>query len=312
MQSFLHSISAVLVIFLLAGTGYLLARAGWLQSAHKPMLSRITINLGVPCICIHNITGNFTRASLIQAAPMLLAPLTANLLSVALCMLAARLLALPRKRWGVFVVMASFSNTIFIGLPMALELFGDGAVPYVMCYYLINTTLFQTLGIAFLEWSGQGENRTSLPRMLLGLLKKPPLLSLFVALGLVWWEIPLPRVLESYAGYVGNLVAPLGLLYTGLVIYERGLSNLRLQRGIPLMLLLRFVAAPGLCLGFCHLLGVTGMARGVFTMESALPTMTQSVVLSGLLGADEDYAALGAAISTLLSFVMIPLVMLAV
>ena len=45
MQSFLHSISAVLVIFLLAGTGYLLARAGWLQSAHKPMLSRVTINL---------------------------------------------------------------------------------------------------------------------------------------------------------------------------------------------------------------------------------------------------------------------------
>ena len=108
MQSFLHSISAVLVIFLLAGTGYLLARAGWLRSDHKPMLSRVTINLGIPCICIHNITGNFTRASLIQAAPMLLAPLTANLLSVALCMLAARLLALPRKRWGVFVVMAAF------------------------------------------------------------------------------------------------------------------------------------------------------------------------------------------------------------
>ena len=65
MQSFLHSISAVLVIFLLAGTGYLLARAGWLRSDHKPMLSRITINLGIPCICIYNITGNFTRASLI-------------------------------------------------------------------------------------------------------------------------------------------------------------------------------------------------------------------------------------------------------
>ena len=54
------------------------------------------------------------------------------------------------------------------------------------------------------------------------------------------------------------------------------------------------------------------MARGVFTMESALPTMTQSVVMAGLLGADEDYAALGAAVSTLLSFVMIPLVMLAI
>lgn len=59
-------------------------------------------------------------------------------------------------------------------------------------------------------------------------------------------------------------------------------------------------------------MGVTGLAQGVFTMESALPTMTQSVVMAGLLGADEDYAALGAAVSTLLSFVMIPLVMLAV
>ena len=103
-------------------------------------------------------------------------------------------------------------------------------------------------------------------------------------------------------------MAPLGLLYTGLVIYEHGLSNLRPQRGIPMMLLLRFVAAPGLCLAFCSLWGVTGMARGVFAMESALPTMTQSVVMAGLLGADEDYAALGAAISTLLSFAVIPFV----
>ena len=102
---------------------------------------------------------------------------------------------------------------------MALELFGDGAVPYVMCYYLINTALFQTLGIACLEWSGQGENRTSLPRMLLGLLKKPPLLSLFVALGLVWWENPpakgigkLCRLCGEPGGSPGPLIYRLGHL----------------------------------------------------------------------------------------------------
>lgn len=313
MQSFFHSISAVLVILLMAGTGYFLGHIGYIRAEHKAMLTKLVVNVGLPCMCISSLTESFTRATLAEAGTLLMVSFLAQLANLLVNSLAARLLHIPHRRRGVFLAMGSFSNSVFIGMPMCLELFGEAAAPYVMCYYLVNTTMFQIFGIASIERSGQPEgHKVGFAKRLGGLLKKPPLISILVSLGLILGGVSLPGVLQSYTKYIGNIVSPLGLIYTGFILYEQGLKNLRLERGLPSMLALRFVAAPALCMLFCALVGVDGLARGVLLVESALPTMTQTVVLSSMLGADEDYAALGAGLSTLVSFGVIPLVMLLV
>ena len=65
-----------------------------------------------------------------------------------------------------------------------------------------------------------------------------------------------------------------------------------------------------ICWGSCVLFGVTGLARDVFIVESALPVVSQVTVMAGAYGADEQYAASGACLSILVSFVTIPVLML--
>lgn len=313
MQTFFNSVSAVLVILLMTATGYLLGRIGYIRAEHKAMITKLAVNVALPCMCLSSLTRNFTRASLVEAGTLLLVSALVQLVGVLISTAIARLLRLPHNRRGVFVAMGAFSNSTFIGLPMCVELFGDAAVPYVMCYYLVNTTLFQLLGAGFIESSGRPKGeKTGFFKRLSSLLVRPPMLAILVALTLIWFELPLPRVLQSYTQYIGDMVSPLGLLYTGYIIYEHGLSNLRLEKGFPALLALRFIAAPALCLLFCALLGVEGLARGVFTVEAAMPTMTQTVVLSTMLGADENYAAQGAAISAIACFGVVPILMLIV
>ena len=43
--------------------------------------------------------------------------------------------------------MSTCSNTIFIGLPINLAIFGEKAVPYVLLYYIVNTSFFWTIGV---------------------------------------------------------------------------------------------------------------------------------------------------------------------
>ena len=43
--------------------------------------------------------------------------------------------------------MFTCSNTIFIGLPINMAIFGSRAVPYVLIYYIANTTFFWTWGV---------------------------------------------------------------------------------------------------------------------------------------------------------------------
>ena len=61
---------------------------------------------------------------------------------------------------------------------------------------------------------------------------------------------------------------------------------------------------------FCHLFGMSGLPMDVFIVESALPVVSQVTVMAGAYGADEKYAATGAALSTLCSFISIPILML--
>ena len=55
---------------------------------------------------------------------------------------------------------------------------------------------------------------------------------------------------------------------------------------------------------------MSGLAMNVFIVESALPVVSQVPVLAGAYGADDKYAATGAVLSTLCSFISIPVLML--
>ena len=73
---------------------------------------------------------------------------------------------------------------------------------------------------------------------------------------------------------------------------------------------MRFIAVPALMLVMCNVFGITGLPRSVFFIEAAMPVMTQSVVVSGIAGADEQYNALGMSFTTILCLIAIPILML--
>ena len=139
MDGFFSALSASLVLLMLMSVGYFMGRLGWMTAAEKRFLSKFIVNIAVPCNCITGLLNNLDHDSLLQAGLMVASAMVGVAVTLALCLLLAKLLRLPRERWGVFVAMAAFSNTLFIGLPVSTQLFGDVCVPYVMMYYLANT-----------------------------------------------------------------------------------------------------------------------------------------------------------------------------
>ena len=114
----------------------------------------------------------------------------------------------------------------------------------------------------------------------------------------------------SFAGYISSTVTPLALMYCGFIIYEMGVKNIRLMRGMSAMLFLRLILSPAVCAAVCLLLSVGGLARNVFIMQAALPAVTQITVWAGEYHADEEYAAVGSTLTLFGVFVTIPVLML--
>ena len=141
---FLNAVSAVVVLLMLMAVGYFMGTKGWMKAEEKKFLSKYIINIAVPCNCINGLLNNLDQSMLAQAGLMLVSAIIGVVITILLGMGLATLLRLPKNRWGVFAAMVGVSNTLFVGLPLSTQLFGDVCVPYVMMYYLANTLFVQS------------------------------------------------------------------------------------------------------------------------------------------------------------------------
>ena len=311
MAGFFNALSACFVLLMIMSVGYLMGRLGWMTQREKSFVSKYIVNIAVPCNCVVGLLDNLDREGIVQAAGMMAAGVASVILTVLVSATVATLLRLPHERWGVFVAMAGFSNTLFIGIPVCTQLFGDVSMPYIMLYYIGHTSLMQSIGMMLLERAGsKAGQKGSFLQFCKDVFLKPPILSVAFSIVLLALGWKLPPVLMRFADYISGSVSPLALIYCGFIVYEVGLKNLRFAQGLPAMLAVRLVVAPVISLACCSLFGMEGLALQVFVVESALPVVSQVTVMAGAFGADEQYAAVGSCLSILGSFITIPILML--
>ena len=309
LETLLHSLNAVGVVLVLTACGYVCSALGWIRPDAKSFLSKYLMRLAVPVMCIYSLRSNLTLELLMSFWRMLLIPLICSFALYALAGLVGRAFRLEPKQNSVYKLMCSVSNAMFIGYSMCMELFGEACTPYVMTYYLVNTAFAQLVGVAGIRRAG-GADGSSAKDALLAFFKTPSILGVLIGLLLIVTDLHLPALAMSCMRYINNTVTPLALLMAGNIIHEIGLKELRLDRVQLSVMGFRFLIAPALCLGLCAAFGVTGLARNVLVVQTAMPVLTQAVVASTEYGGDERMAARGVATSTLACFVVIPALML--
>ncbi|MBQ9949412.1 MAG: AEC family transporter [Clostridia bacterium] len=310
MTAFLHSLSAVGLIFMMIATGFVAAKLGIMKKEHKPFIVKFIVNIAVPAMCISNVFEQFDKVNVENPLLLFIPPIIAMFCTLGIALLAAKLFKLSHRRFGAFVIMCAFSNSMFVGLPMCRELFGEAAVPHVIVYYIINTMMFWTFGVALLQNSakeiGESSGKFSVADTLKHL-ATPPLISLVIAVPLMLLGVKLPHIVMTFCGYMGDTVSPLILMYVGFIISETSLREIKADASFCFAMAMRFIIAPLITLGLCILFKLPDMTKNVFIAESAMPVMTQCVIVSAAYGGDEKYAATAMSISTMLCLIVTPL-----
>ena len=297
------AVSIVLTIFLMIGAGMLLVRLGWLTDEHQEVVSRLVVSVGLPAMIVHNIFTQFTREDLMSSAVGILIPVMSIVAAVLFGLLAARAFRIPKARRGVFVCMVAFSNSVFIGVPVSLALFGEKAMPYALMYYIANTSIFWSWGYALMRGDSGQKAKLDIRKIL-----PLPLTTFIVAIALVLVGVSLPTFILDAAKYIGGLVTPLSMIFTGMVLMRMLESGkVRWQKGYALVLVGRFLIAPALLILSTRLFPVAPtLMRNVLLIQAAMPVMSQTPIVAKASGGDEEYAAGGVALTALCSLIAIP------
>ena len=309
MDIFLRSISGILVILGMILVGFVIGEKGWFDDKSRGLLAKLVTQVALPCYMLYTITQRFTAADLLKMLPALRFPALSMVILLGIATAVARIFAVRQDRRGLFISMFFNSNTIFVGLPINQALFGDASIPYVLIYYMCNTTFFWTLGTYLIQRDGEGEAQFDI-RISLKKVFSPPLMGFLLGLVLVMLQIKLPAFLASDLQYLGNLTTPLSMIFIGLSVSHVGVKQLVLGKEQLLILLGRFLVAPLLMASIVYWVPLPSLMKQVFIIQSAMPVMTNAPVVARLYGADSDYAAVMVTETTLATMVVIPILML--
>ncbi len=309
MDIFLRSISGILVILGMILVGFVIGEKGWFDDKSRGLLAKLVTQVALPCYMLYTITQRFTAADLLKMLPALRFPALSMVILLGIATGVARIFAVRQDRRGLFISMFFNSNTIFVGLPINQALFGDASIPYVLIYYMCNTTFFWTLGTYLIQRDGEGEAQFDLKTSLKKVFS-PPLMGFLLGLVMVMLQIKLPAFLASDLQYLGNLTTPLSMIFIGLSVSHVGVKQLVLGKEQLLILLGRFLVAPLLMASIVYWLPLPSLMKQVFIIQSAMPVMTNAPVVARLYGADSDYAAVMVTETTLATMVVIPFLML--
>ncbi|MBU3185814.1 AEC family transporter [Clostridium estertheticum] len=300
---------SVLSIMIMIIIGYFLAYKKLIDEKAISLITTIVINISLPMMMLNTIVSNFTKKMLIDDSRGLIVPF----LTIGCCFIIAKLFSkivkVKNNRRGLFVSMFFNSNTIFMGLPVNLALFGEKSVPYVLLYYIANTTFFWTLGVYEITKDG---NKKTLNFFSMEIIKKilsPPLIGFIVGILLVLLNIKLPLFIMDTSKSLGSITTPLSMFFIGASIYLVDLKSVKFTLDIVWVLIGRFVISPILVILIAPVFHIPQLMESVFVIQAAMPVMANSAIIARAYNSDYDFASLMIAISTVGTLIVIPILM---
>ena len=269
MEIFITSIQSIVPIIVIIILGYFLQVRGWFQESFGNDLSKLIMNVAMPVAIFTSVLKYLTLDKLISLSGGLLYTFIAFILGYLAAFIAVKVFRVRPGRRGTMINTFVNANTIFIGLPLNIALFGN-------------------------NWKK---------------LFPAPLLGFLVALVFLVLRIPVPSFAESTLAYIGSLTTPLSLVYIGIVLAKAGLKTIRFDKDTIITLVGRFILAPVIMLLVLKFFSPNMVAPEfrTFMIQSATPALAVLPILANQGKGDVEFSTNVVTLSTVLFVIVVPI-----
>ena len=310
---FLTSLGSIFPIIVMIAIGYILRKRHWFHHTFSENVSKLITNVALPCSIFYSVLKYLDMNVLKELSNRLIFTFASVIIGYVTAYIVIKIFKIRRGRRGVFYNAVVNANTIFIGLPLNMALFGEEASKYYLMYYITNTISIWTLGYILLENDSTEEKESKggfNPKKLLS----PPLIAFVAAFIVLVLGISVPKPLVETTKYLGNIVTPLALLYIGIVLADAGLHSINFDLDTILALLGRFVFSSIVMVALLKVAGQfmqqDSLEIKTFVIQSAAPVFAALPILTNQTEGDIEYATNVVTTSTILFVVVIPVLMM--
>lgn len=292
-------LSQIAAMFLMMAVGAACYKARFIPDDGAKALANLTCYVSTPAVII--------RALAIDFDPEILG----NLIAVALltCVLTAASILVAHLAYGfngnrVAQMGIIISNVGFMGIPLVEHVVGEEYVIYVSTLIAAQTVIVWTYCVWFFT---RDRSMVSLKKVA----TNPVIVS--VALGAVMFifSIKLSGPFESFVDGMANLNTGLGMLLLGIYLAQSDLRSLVRTKSIYKASFLRLIAASAVSIAVIVVWPMPIACKVAMLISFVTPCGATASIFAQLFGGDYRFGAGLATISTLLSLVTMPIMLMA-
>jgi predicted permease len=292
-------LSKILPIFIVIMLGWIFHQRGFIPQTFLSPANRLVFYLAIPAMIFRSIAGTHLSSQFnIQVVAI---SLTAVFLVFALAWLTVGLIRVERVgQRGTIVQTAFHGNIGYIALAIAYYALGQDGLARAGIIGGFMIILQNILAIFILQY--YSENQTAQRKMsgiLINMLGNPVILASIAGIGVSFFGIGIPKVVDQTVEIIGGLALPMALLIIGASL-SFDLVRCRIVSVLSVSMM-KLIALPGLgFIGF-RLLGLSPQDYVPGLVLLATPTATIALVMAHEIDGDMDFAAATVSVSTLLS-----------
>ena len=291
----------ILQLLLIMGAGYALVRAKVVKSDDSIVLSKIALYLISPCIILYAFQVDFTeqvRNGILFSAGVALG---IHLLLLVLGSFLKRALGFDVvERMSIL-----YSNAGNLIIPIVVSVLGPEWLIYSIAYMASQIVFFWT----HCKFQFCPQERLDLK----GICTNINLLAIAAGVISMALGIHYPEPLKETLGMVGNMIGPVCMLVTGMIVGGMKLGSLLGRLGLYKVVAFRLIIVPAI---FLCIIKYSGMATWVEHGQEILlitflalstPSASTVVQFAQVYGADAEYAGAINIVTLLLCIITMPL-----
>ena len=286
---------AVLPVGLIILIGFVVGRT---LSLERSTLSQLALYILSPALVVDSLYR--TQLSLASSSKLLFGFALTSATIYVMVWLCSKLfnLSTPLSRGITAIIM--FPNNGNMGLPVVTFALGTAGLDRAIVYMIGSSFLMFCFGPAISKGQGilQGFKLT---------FRLPLIWAILLGVSMRLFSIDLPWELDKGIQQVGAAAIPIALIVLGIQLSETSFKP-RIKE--ILVALCRLIVAPTIAYCIGNLLHLEALDLQVLVLQSAMPTAVNSFIIVSEFGGDKDLVARAIVSSTLMSFIILPIVLL--
>ena len=293
MSHLIFSFNAVFPLLIMMSTGVLARRVGWIKDGRA--INTCVFHIFLPLMLFFNIVD--TKVDhVLDMKTFLYSIISSTIIFLILFLIVPRFIK-KRESIGVMIQGIGRSNYAIFGIPLVINLYpnGEATIAALVAVVLVPIyNIFSTIALMM-----YGSKKTSVKKVLIGVLKNPLIISTVSAF--IFWRvgIKIPTLIAEPLREMGGVATTLALFALGASL---DFSSIKTNsKYLTIALIGRLVIVPLLGLGFAIMIGIRDVSLATLIAVFASPVAVSSYPMAQQMGGDDALAGAHVVLSTAFS-----------